>query len=493
MKMHRTILLLSPGRRLAPILAATARQLMARGFGVVVVRMSAGDAGGAPDERPIWEGVEGVEFYDLLAEVKARAGADPQLRVPQIEAESGLSLYRSASNHLLYQRFTAEYFHIRKALYVDEPEIVEEYVGAHDLFNEILERHDPIVAFCETPDVISYRLAQALWRRRGVFVLGNAFNNIFGDGIAYFTYGCNRRSPLLEHYYRNPGEISADSFAKADALMARLAGGGLHNAHYVEYHKARIAQRASLPARVMRGWRKLSPDTLRGLPSRLTHERNRRWLDATMKRSLPQGRYILVSLHYQPEASTTMVAPRWCDQDMVIEQLATNAPHGVRIAVKENPKGFGSRGEEYFWQLSVLPNVDLIHPTVPNNALLQGAEAIFPIAGTAGMEGIALGKKVAVLGRPSYDVYKGVRLLDYPEDLFRHLADPGWRPEEMVEERRVFLAAMAEGCHRLGTPQPNTPWPLPEDAGAHYAMALERFAAMVTAGKLQTSSIEVSL
>ncbi len=488
----QTILLLSPGRRLAKILLTTARHL-SESFHVVVVRMSGADDA-VEDERPLWNGAEGITFYDLLAEVKARATGDLAARATEIEAETGLSLYRSASNHLLYQRFTAAYFHIKQPLYATEQEIIEEYVGAHDLFNEIFDRFAPVLAFCETPDTISYRLAQAMGRKRGTFVLGNAFNNIFGDGIAYFTYGSNRRSPLLEHYYRNPSLIDAASFARADALIAKLSNTGLHDAHYVEYHKTRISGRAPLPARVMRGWRKLhSPATYRGLPSRLVHERNRRWLDASMKRAVPEGRYILVSLHYQPEASTTMVAPRWIDQDSVVEQLATNAPRGIRIAVKENPKQFGSRGEEYYWKLSVLPNVDLIHPTVSNSALLQGAEAIFPIAGTAGMEGIALGKKVAVLGRPSYDIYKGVRRLDYPEDVFRHLADTAWRPHSMLDERRTFLAAMAQGCHPLGTPQPNTPWPLPEDAGVHYARALQRFSAMVQSGELRTEQINAAL
>lgn len=487
-----TILLLSPGRRLAPILVETARNL-SKQFHVVAVLMS-GAGISVPGERPVWDGLDNVTIYELLAEVEARAGIEPLQHVAAIERETGLSLYRSASNHLLYQRFTADYFHVRQPLYFGEDEIVREYVGAYSLFNEIFERYRPVVAFCETPDTISYRLAQAMGRTRGIFVLGNAFNNIFGDGIAYFTHGCNRRSPLLEYFYTHPAEIEADNFAKADALVERLAGAGLHNAHYVEFHKARISQRAALPARVMKGWRALrSAETYRRLPSRLLHERNRRWLNDNMKHSLPQGRYILVSLHYQPEASTTMVAPRWCDQDIVIEQLATTAPQGIRIAVKENPKGFGSRGEHYFWKLSILPNVDLIHPTVSNSALLQGAELIFPIAGTAGMEGIALGKKVAVLGRPSYDIFRGLRRLDCPEDVFRHMADPEWRPGEMAEERRTFLAAMSQACHFLGVPQSNTPWPLPQDAGANYALALQRFCEFLGRRAVLPEHVDASL
>ena len=44
----------------------------------------------------------------------------------------------------------------------------------------------------------------------------------------------------------------------------------------------------------------------------------------------------------------------------------------------------------------------------------------------------------------------------------------------MTDERRTFLAAMAEFMF-FGAPGVGTPWPQPEEGGANYAKALRRF------------------
>jgi hypothetical protein len=91
------------------------------------------------------------------------------------------------------------------------------------------------------------------------------------------------------------------------------------------------------------------------------------------------------------------------------------------------------------------------------------------------MEGIAFGKKVAILGRPSYDIYRGARVIGSPEEIFDHVADSSWQPEAMADERRAFLAALSASTFFLGHPQAINPWPRAEEAGLNYARALDRF------------------
>lgn len=488
----KTVLLLSRGQRLSPIFADIARKLTGRCRIVAVLGSWSGAA--AEHEIADWAGIDGVVRYDLLAEIKARVGGNLAERAADIEKEIGLPLYRSGSSYLLYRRFCKAYFGSWMGFYDTEQEMLEEFVGAHDLVMEIYDRYAPDLAFCEGPDLISHRVAQAVGHRRGTFTLGNAWNNLFGDGIAYFTYGCNRRNPRLEYYHRHPGEITQRGWDMANALIGRLANGGIHDAHYMQFHKKALSERPPLAARIVRNWRKLA--SLKFIPELFRSARvnkNRRWLEQNMIRELPRDPYIVVPLHFQPEASTAMVASRWVDQDRVVEQLAVNAPRGIRIIVKENAKGFGLRGETYFGPLTDLANVDLIHPTVSNDALLRNAAAIFAIAGTAGMEGIAMGKKVAILDRPSYDQYEGARRLNYPEEIFDHLADPAWRPEDMHDERRRFLAAMAESCFYLGRPQAHIPWPQAEEAGGNYADALLAFLDLQERSGLRPQDIPVRL
>jgi Capsule polysaccharide biosynthesis protein len=490
----RTVLLLSRGERLSALFAALARELSKK-YRIVAIHRA--HKTGSVDDPKHWAGITNLISYDLGVEIPLRATEAMHKRAAEIEEEIGLNLYSSASNYLLYRRFAKDYFKTWSGLYGSEDELLEEYVGAYSLISEIFDRHQPSLVFCETPDIISHRVAQTIAYRRGVFALGTMFNNLFGDGIVSFTHGCNRRNPLLEYFYRHRDDISPESWAAADALMVRLCSNELHAANYVEDHKEALQGRkvAEIFDRVVRRLKSPMPIAERyaQLKRAASIYVNRRWLNRHLRCSMPTGPYVLVSLHYQPEASTCMVAPRWVDQDYVIEQAAINAPSGIRIAVKENPKGFGFRGKAYYSRLLDLSNVDLIHPLVSNDQLIRDATAILSIAGTVGIEGIALGKKVAVLAQPSYDIYEGVRKIDHPAEIFGCLADRSWNPDKQVDERRAFLAAMAQSVFHIGPPQKATPWPRPEIAGPNYAHALDRFLKFIDRTKFTVECVPVSL
>jgi Capsule polysaccharide biosynthesis protein len=490
----KTIVILSRGARLSALFGRVAREL-GRTHRIIVVFRVWNEA--TADDPKDWVGIDNLISYNLRDEMRKRATGDLSARASQIEKEIGLSVYRSASNYLLYRRFSKEYFGAWNGLYDSEQEILHEFVGSHSLMTEIIDRHQPDVMFSETPDVVAHRVAQATAFRRGIFTLGLAFNNLFGDGIVNFTMGCNRRNPLLEYYYRNPEEVSAASWKATDALMARLAVDGVRNAKYIKDYlrdidHRRYTRNASRFFRRLLSSRNLA-EVVAQLKAAVARLLNKRWLDRHLKRELPSAPYVLVLLHYQPEASTCMAASRWVDQDRMIEQLAINAPMGIRIAVKENPRGFGWRGYEYYSRLLDLKNVFLVHPLVSNDALIREAAAILSITGTVGMEGIALGKKVAVLGRPAYDIYEGVRKIDNPEEIFDHLVDPGWTPESMVGERRRFFAAVAESSFFLGGPQRGEPWPLADEAGPNLARALESFLSVIERAQLRADQVSPAL
>jgi hypothetical protein len=487
----KTVLILSRGRRLSALFGRLAKELGKEHRVIVVFRVWKEYTAHDPAD---WADVDNLISYHLRHETKARAKGDLRLRAADIEKQIGLSVYQSASSYLLYRRFAKDYFGNWTGLYDTEQEILEEFVASHSLISEIFECHRPDLVFCETPDLVSHRVAQAVAIQYGVFTLGFAFNNVLGDGLVNFTFGCNYRNPVLEYFYRNPGDISQPAWSKADALMAKLADGQVHEANYIREYKQNIGGRnagAGLLKRIVNrtlGAVKISelyPVAKRAIST----FRNTRWLNRHLKREIPAGVYVLAFLHYQPEASTCLAAPRWIDQDKIIEQLAINAPCGIRIAVKENPRKFGLRGRSYYSRLRDLMNVDLIHPLVHNDALIRNASAVLSITGTVGVEGIALGKKVAILGRPSYDIYEGSRKIGYPEEIFAHLADQSWNPAAMIEQRRSFLAAMAEATFIFGLPQKGSPWPRPEDAGPNLARAIKGFLALLDRTELRPDQL----
>jgi hypothetical protein len=476
----KTVLLLSRGERLSGLFGALARELSQKHRVIAVHRSH--KTGSACDLRD-WVGIKNLISYDLGLEIPLRAKDDLLTRAAEIEKQIGVTLYRSASNYLLYRRFAKDYFKTWSGFYGTENDILEEYVGAYALFRDIFDRYQPDLVFCETPDVISHRVAQAVAYRVGVFTLGTSFNNLFGDGIVNFTYGCNRRNPLLEYFYRHQHEISSENWDAADALMARLEAGKLHAPNYVEDHKQAL-QGHGIGESLDRAMQRLKTtmsirERYAQLRRAVAVHQNKRWLNRKLQVSLPERPYVLVSLHYQPEASTCMVASKWVDQDSVVEQAAINAPSGIRVAVKENPKGFGLRGKAYYTRLLDLSNVDLIHPLVSNDQLIRNAIGVLSIAGTVGMEAIALGKRVAILGRPAYDIYEDARKISHPAEACNCLSDPSWNPERSTGQRRAFLAAMAQSVFYIGKPQKATPWPFPQTAGPNYARALDHFLSFV--------------
>jgi hypothetical protein len=472
----KTVLILPRGRRLSALFGRLAKELGQEYRVIVVFRAWRQHSAHDPAD---WTGIDNLTFYDLRTETRTRVKDDVRVCAGKIEKELELSVYRSASNYFLYRRFAKDYFGGWAGFYDSEREFFEEFVASHSLMSEIFDRHRPDLVFCETPDFVSHRVAQAVAFKRGVFTLGLMFNNVFGNALMNFTYGCNYRNPVMEFFYKNPGEISRECWQKADSLLSKLADSQIHEAEYIQDYKDGIAGSGSTLAAIQRAVRRISTlsdfEEARSIALRSAAAvRNRRWLDRNLKRELPRGEYILLSLHYQPEASTCLAAPRWVDQDKIVEQLAINAPSDIRIAVKENPRKYGLRGRRYYSRLRDFGNVDLIHPLTSNDQLIRNAAAVVSITGTVGVEGIALGKKVGILGRPAYDVYEGVRKLDHPEEIFAHLRDPNWNPGAMIEPRRQFLAALAESVFSFGQPE-SGPWPPPDLGGPNLARAIRSF------------------
>jgi hypothetical protein len=179
-------------------------------------------------------------------------------------------------------------------------------------------------------------------------------------------------------------------------------------------------------------------------------------------------------MHRQPEASTASQIPRWVDQEVVIEQMAINAPVGWKIVVKEHPRNYGSRGAEYYARLLDLPNVVLVHPALESDSLIRGCAALVSLTGSAGLEAILLGKPVATLGRPYYSVMPCVRLMDYPDEIWRLLKDRSWIAEAASEQRETWIAAYLQALTYLGPVEYGKIWPPFNVAAPSFAAGLKR-------------------
>lgn len=463
-----TIVILSRGARLAPMYREVALDL-ARDYRVVALMFN-------EFEHEIWRDAEGITCIDLAAEMAREVETyKPRLaeRTQEIERETKLPLYKAASNYLLYRRFAKAYYGAYTPIYSTERQMMEEYVGSYGALTRVLDEHRPILIVHEALDLITTLMALALAYRRKIFNIGWILAAGMKDGTIIHYYGLQRQNFVCSYLIRHPDLITMESRQQARALIAKTREEGPSQFSHVELRRARLARSWQFARDLIR-WGGLRRPRL--LLERLS---NLSWLNRHVIHNVPENPFILFLMHLQPEASTASQAPRWVDQERIIEQIAINAPQGLPIVVKENPQCYGWRGKLYYGALADLANVQLCHPLVPTHELVQRAEVLVTITGSAGLEAIMQGTRVAVLGRPAYAEFPGVRLLNSPEQVFDELADSSWRPEAYEADCETFIAAYLQSVHPLGEVEHGRKWPAPKIMGPNFAAAVRRTRAFI--------------
>jgi len=470
----KTILIMSRGMRMAKIFSRMA-DILSSEFDIIVL-IGNSDRYPASSEKEAWHETEHLKVIDFPKAMTGAIGAykgDIIGLVKDAEKELGLSLYRAASNYLLYRRFNKEYFNGWDGHYDTEEEMVKEFAGSYLVLKSLFRDHRPDLVFYETIDFISTFVALALSRKIGIFSLGMNFPPCLGNDKVHFTYGTNRQSVLLDFYYKNPGYISADSYRKADDMLQDSRKGHLVEPAHIRLLKDAVGKNFFMS--ILRHGRWALPRGSGKYPLQIPNLLMKRfWVEKRLIKQIPDKPYVLFFLQMQPEASSTSHSSEWVDYDRIIEQLSLNAPSGVTIAVKENPRSLGVRGKRYFGPLMDLANVMCLHPSVPTVPLIQKASAVFAVTGSIGMEAILMRKKVALLGRPFYSIYTGVRKLNRPEEIFRYLEDCSWNPEAMPEELRKFIAAYLESIFDLGKIPCGMTRPEPVSGGECLAKGLKK-------------------
>lgn len=159
-------------------------------------------------------------------------------------------------------------------------------------------------------------------------------------------------------------------------------------------------------------------------------------------------------------------APEYADQEYLIEQIAIRGKYGYRIVVKEHPACFGNRGEQFYKELSLLPNVVLLPPSFPTRDLILESEAVVVATGTTpGLESIATGIPVICLGNPYFNCCKNTISCQSPSSV--------WDKIEKItytEENRIaFIAAMHQATYQH--PQFDTPEEFERGNGVGKVMA----------------------
>lgn len=161
--------------------------------------------------------------------------------------------------------------------------------------------------------------------------------------------------------------------------------------------------------------------------------------------------YIYMPWHLQPEMTTSALGGRiWNDQTIMTTMIAEVARlNNMLVVIKENPKqSFSHRESSVFRALAEEKNVVFVNRSTPSRVLIEGCDVVATTSGTAGVEGLRMGKKVFCWGTSWYESFEGT--LTTLDELTEALAKKGGgtvKLESTQEELFVKeLEAIAMSC-----------------------------------------------
>jgi CDP-glycerol glycerophosphotransferase (TagB/SpsB family) len=187
---------------------------------------------------------------------------------------------------------------------------------------------------------------------------------------------------------------------------------------------------------------------------------------------LPEN-YVFMTLHFQPEASTSVLAPFFANQRYVVENVARALPLHWKLVVKPHLLNIGRQPVEFYQHVQKIPNVHLVSPTADTRELIMGSKAVVAITGTSGFEALLLGKKVIVFGKSIWSICRSVSKCTDFIQLHRLL-----REAEYYEPDDDDLAAYLQAVHNHSFPlDTNYVWKGPYDlSDPGYQQAIDEIA-----------------
>ncbi len=162
----------------------------------------------------------------------------------------------------------------------------------------------------------------------------------------------------------------------------------------------------------------------------------------------PKEKYYYYSMHLEPEAVVLYPGGGlYTNQIKLIENIAASLPAGTYLYVKDHPHEFAYRRADDYDRLMKVPNVRLIHRSIPGKTLIANAIGVFTINGTAGFEGLLLGKQVYCFGKNFYSFMDKVNYIHNIKDARDIIYSNIGRQYEDDIELYAYLNAYLDACH----------------------------------------------
>jgi len=150
----------------------------------------------------------------------------------------------------------------------------------------------------------------------------------------------------------------------------------------------------------------------------------KKYYDSIAQRPDLDRKYILVALHYQPEATSTPSGSIYTDQYLMIDMISKSIPDDWVVYVKEHKTQFhplseGEAGREksFYKDVLELENTQFVPLDYNIFDLIDNSQGVVTLIGTTGFEAIVRGKPVLAFGNAWYAPVQSVFAIKNKNDL----------------------------------------------------------------------------
>ncbi|ACS81684.1 hypothetical protein [Maridesulfovibrio salexigens] len=402
------------------------------------------------NNKELYSGIEGItieEFHDheTMITLSKHITSQQLEKVKLIENDLDLNCYNFDINYLLYEKFVNRY-HGKTILGSLNKVIPQRLLLDYIFLNSIIKKHNVEYAFFETLDLTGTMILDAMARKK---IIKQAFAqqcHPFGGELRIrITSGSKRESRMIDYIY-NSGNINIESIRWAEKAINRYEK-EKPTTKYDSQQAAlgRIIPRYSLAQIIDKAKRMLEGDSLAPALIKL---KNRILSAKYLTTEVPEGNIISYFLQLTPEATTCAQTPEFANQEHMLEQIAIHGKYGYTVVIKEHPACYGNRDPKFYKELTALPNVVILSPSVPTRDIILRSKAVVVTTATSvAIECLATRIPVICLGKPFINICKNTVTVDKPHEVWDIIDSVKANKDEAIK----FLAAMYQGTY--GNPQ----------------------------------------
>ena len=169
------------------------------------------------------------------------------------------------------------------------------------------------------------------------------------------------------------------------------------------------------------------------------------YINKNLLYNIPNEKFVLFALHMEPERSLLLAAPFYTNQLETVKSIAKSLPIGYKLLVKEHFSQSirGWREISFYKELLEIPNVSMIHPTVPISKLIPKSSLVISVGGTVSFEACFYEKPSIIFADLGYTMINSISKLENIDEL-PLLIRKSLDDKPNVEELDKYVTAMAQ-------------------------------------------------